>query len=297
MTCDLYLGDNYDLIKKHIAPESIDLIYLDPPFNSNADYQYINRNKSQNTSKTERTAFKDTWRWNSEFDHKFKTFNVCTNETLKNTLLGFELLLGKGSMLAYIMFLTVRLSEFRKILKPSGSIYLHCDQRASAYVRILMDSIFGSENYLNSIVWCYGLGGSSPRYWPRKHDDILWYSRRENQHYFQAVTIPATSAKMKGQYKKAPDFWNIPSINNMASERNGYPTQKPEALLNRIIESSSREGDTVLDPFCGSGTCISVAIKLKRNAIGIDINKNAIEITRTRVKDSVVPKIDTNKFP
>jgi DNA modification methylase len=171
------------------------------------------------------------------------------------------------------------------VLKPTGSIYLHCDGAAGHYLKILMDAVFGSENFLNDIAWCYGLGGSSRRYLPRKHDSILWYSRTPNGHYFAPAMTPATSARMAGQDKKVPDYWLIPTINNMAHERTGYPTQKPEALLERIIRSSSRPGDLVLDPFCGSGTTIVVAQRLGRRWVGIDMNPAAIQTTRRRLSN------------
>lgn len=147
----------------------------------------------------------------------------------------------------------------------------------------MMDDVFGRENFLNNVVWCYGLGGSSARYWPRKHDDILWYSKKRDGHYFDAARVPATSRRMEGQDKKAPDYWDIPTINNMARERLGYPTQKPEALLQRIVESSSQKGGIVLDPFAGCGTTLVAAQLLKRQWIGIDISPTAVELMKRRM--------------
>lgn len=193
--------------------------------------------------------------------------------------------LGESNRLAYLVMMAPRLKHLHRILKSSGSIYLHCDQSASSHLKLLMDTIFGPENFLNCISWCYGLGGSSNRYWPRKHDDILWYSKTAGEHFFEAVQIPATSQMMKGKSKKAPDYWHIPSINNMAHERLGYPTQKPERLLEMIILSSSRVGDLILDPCCGSGTTLAVASKLKRCAIGIDSSKVAIETCLNRFEE------------
>ncbi|MDP8237856.1 MAG: site-specific DNA-methyltransferase [Candidatus Hatepunaea meridiana] len=292
----LYFGDNLDVLRQHIADESIDLIYLDPPFNSDKDYVALSGKRrsadilptlqllaGEDARATKGRVFKDIWRWDDEVNNNFQRIIECNNNRLSQTLTAFSQLIGKNGLLAYIVMLAPRLVELHRVLKPTGSIYLHCDQHASAYIRLLMDAIFGSENFLNCIVWCYGLGGSSPRYWPRKHDDILWYSKEPNKHNFEAVQIPATSQRMKGQMKKAPDFWNIPTINNMAKERTGFPTQKPEALLERIIESSSRKGDIVLDPFCGSGTTLCVAHRLGRKWVGIDNAPKAVELVEERL--------------
>lgn len=184
---------------------------------------------------------------------------------------------------AYLAFLDPRLQLLRELLKPTGSMYLHVDWRVAAPLRLLMEDIFGENCFLNQIAWCYGLGGSSPRYWPRKHDTILWFSREPDGHYFEAEQIPATSQRMKGQAKKAPDYWDIPTINNMAKERVNYPTQKPEALLERIIRSSSPPGGVVLDAFCGSGTTLAVAQRLGRLPLGCDSSPIAYEVTRKRL--------------
>ncbi len=281
----LYQGDNLSVLKKHIKSKTIDLIYLDPPFASQSDYGYLTGKNKSDSNRNPQKAFSDTWNWNEEINCEFEKTIRNIADSVAQTLRGFRLILGNSELLAYLGFMAPRLVELRRVLKSSGSIYLHCDQHASAHLRVLMDSIFGAENYLNTIVWCYGLGGSSPRYWPRKHDDILWYSREHNKQYFEAARIPATSNKMKNQMKKAPDFWNIPTINNMATERNGYPTQKPEALLERIIISSSKKGDVVLDPFCGSGTTLVVSIRNERKTIGIDSNLPAINLAKKRLRD------------
>jgi len=148
----------------------------------------------------------------------------------------------------------------------------------------MMDDIFERSNFLNNVVWCYGLGGSSDRYWPRKHDDRLWYSKKRDQHHFEADLVPATSQRMKGEMKKAPDYWDIPTINNMAKERLGYPTQKPEALMERIVRSSSKRGDVVLDPFAGCGTTMVAAQRLDRQWIGIDISPTAVGLMKRRME-------------
>lgn len=239
----IYCDDNLQRLAM-LPRESVDLIYLDPPFFSNRTYEVIWGDEAEVRS------FEDRW---------------------------------EGGIHHYIEWMRERVMEMWRVLKPTGSLYLHCDWHASHYLKVMLDDICGSENFLNNIVWCYGLGGSSSRYWPRKHDDILWYSRTRNGHYFDADRIPATSMRMKGQDKKAPDYWDIPTINNMAKERLGYPTQKPEALLERIIRSSSKEGDVVLDPFAGCGTTLVVAHRLRRHWLGIDISPTACNLIQRRL--------------
>ncbi len=278
----LFHGDNLSILTNLIPGSSVDLIYLDPPFMSGKDFQLLQNSLDSDISSSQ-DGYSDKWQWSDSYEDDLRALMKCSS-AVSRTLSGFEMIIGKSDLLAYIVMLTQRLLEMKRVLKVEGSIYLHCDQRASAYLRLLMDGIFGSENFLNQIIWCYGLGGSSPRYWPRKHDDILWYSRSKGKHYFTPVKIPATSNKMKGKLKKAPDYWYIPTINNLAKERCGYPTQKPEALLERIIVSSCPEGGITLDPFSGSGTTLITAAKYHRSWIGIEQNDAAIEITRDRYK-------------
>lgn len=275
----LYQGDNLCVLRKCINDESVDLVYLDPPFNSSKRHQLNTGGKEHNSS----VAYGDAWHWNDRSEIEFEYGLKQGYRPLSEVLEAFSIILKFGSRLAYLTMMAVRLFELRRILKATGSIYLHCDQRTSAHLRILTDAIFGIDNYLNHIVWCYGLGGSSHRLWPRKHDDILWYSRTPGTHYFKPEMIPATSQMMKGQLKKAPDYWYIPAINNMAKERTGYPTQKPIELLERIVRSSCPVGGLVLDPFCGSGTTLIAAQKLGRKWIGIDSSPVAIEHTVKRL--------------
>ncbi len=240
----LYCDDNLHRLSQFPA-DCIDLIYLDPPFFSNKQYEVIWGDEAEVRS------FEDRW---------------------------------EGGIQVYIAWMRERVMELHRILKPTGSLYLHCDWHASHYLKVMMDDIFGRENFLNNVVWCYGLGGSSSRYWPRKHDDILWYCKKRDAHYFEAAQVPATSNRMKGEMKKAPDYWDIPTINNMAKERLGYPTQKPEELLMRIVESSSRKSEIVLDPFAGCGTAIVVAQQLGRQWIGIDISPTAVGLMKRRME-------------
>ena len=248
-------GDNIEIMRG-MDSESIDLIYADPPFNSNRDY--------------------------GAFDDKF------------------------GGLDAYIDWMVPRLQEMHRILKPTGSIYCHIDWHAVHYIKVEMDRIFGMKNFRNEIVWCYS-GASSPKMkqFARKHDNILWYSKGESWEFnVDDVRLPyAKSSKNREGYRKTgfvgedsdkcelnnkgkfpEDWWEIPFIRPNSKERLGYPTQKPEALLERIIKASSNDGDTVFDPFCGCGTTLAVAKRLGRNYIGIDINQDATDITNIRLK-------------
>ncbi len=251
----IFYGDNLIWMKK-IPDEFVDLIYLDPPFNSKKPYNII---YDSNKSKAQVRAFEDTWRWSPETQ---KTFDLLlygdTPSQVLKTIKSFQGIFGNNNIMAYLVMMTPRLIEMHRILKKTGSIYLHCDPTSSHYLKIIMDAIFGIEKFRNEIIWHYGLGGSSPKRFARKHDVILCYGKT-NDTYFNPIMIPATSQRMKGQLKKQDDVWNIPTINNMAKERTGYPTQKPEALLERIIKASSNKGDIVLDPFCGCGTALIVA--------------------------------------
>lgn len=242
-TSTIYCGDNLDRLRS-MPDECVDLIYLDPPFFSNRNYEVIWGDEAEVRS------FQDRW---------------------------------EGGIQVYIAWMRERVQQLHRVLKPEGSMYLHCDWHASHYLKVMVDDVFERGNFLNNVVWLYGLGGSSARYWPRKHDDLLWYSKTRNGHYFQATRVPALSQRMKGQDKKAPDYWDIPTINNQAKERLGYPTQKPEALLHQVIESSSRPGDIVMDPSAGCGTALVVAQRLQRRWVGIEISPTAVELMTRRM--------------
>lgn len=185
---------------------------------------------------------------------------------------------------AYLAFMHVRLQAICRVLKPNGSILLHCDWRTSHHLRLMLDEILGEENFVNHLIWCYGLGGSSPRRFARKHDDILFYSKSD-EYYFEPPLVKATSNRMKGQLKKATDIIEIPALNNMAHERLGYPTQKPVALLELLIKACSPSDAIVLDPMCGSGTTLAAAKNLGRQYVGIDANPQAIELVNNRLEN------------
>ncbi len=229
------------------------LVYIDPPFDVGSDFsmdiEVGDDSVKKKPSVVEEVAYRDTW--------------------------------GKGTD-SYASMIHTRLKLIHDLLADDGTLFLHCDYRTSGITRLILDEIFGQERILNEIIWLYGLGGSSNRYYPRKHDTIFWYSKSEN-YFFNPPMIPATSQRMKGMDKKAPDYWDIPSINNMAIERTDYPTQKPEALLQRVIECASQPGDLVADFFCGSGTTLALAEKLGRKWIGSDLGRFAIHTTRKRL--------------
>ncbi len=170
-------------------------------------------------------------------------------------------------------------------LKPTASILIHTDWRTSHRVRLLLDELLGEDRFVNHLIWSYGLGGSSPRRFARKHDDILFYAIDPDRYHFEPPMIPATSNRMKGQLKKATDVLDVPTLNNMSSERVGYPTQKPLALLELLIGACCPPGGTVLDPCCGSGTTLVAAQRLGRVPIGCDLNPDAVEIARARLTE------------
>jgi DNA modification methylase len=182
----------------------------------------------------------------------------------------------------YLRFLRPRLGEVRRVLKPDGSILLHCDWRTCHHVRLLLDELFGERGFVNHLVWVYGLGGSSPRRFARKHDDILFYAAGPG-YWFEPPLIPATSVRLRGAMKKATDVLDIPSINNMAAERVGYPTQKPLALLELLVCACCPPGGVVADPFCGSGTTLVAAARNGRGFVGVDSNPRAVELARRRL--------------
>lgn len=183
----------------------------------------------------------------------------------------------------YLAFMTARIEGMHRVLAENGAILLHCDWRTSHHLRLVLDRVFGPERFVNHLVWKYGLGGSSPARFARKHDDILYYGRGDGR-WFEPPMVPATSRKMAGGLKKATDVLDVPAINNMAAERTGWPTQKPLALLRLLVNACVRPGGIVLDPFCGSGTSLVAAVECGRRAIGIDRDPTAIEIARERLE-------------
>ncbi|MCB9838289.1 MAG: site-specific DNA-methyltransferase [Phycisphaeraceae bacterium] len=185
----------------------------------------------------------------------------------------------------FLGWLGRRLETTIPLLKPTGSLLLHLDWRTSHRARCLLDDLLGPDRFVNHLVWTYGLGGSSPRRFARKHDDILYYCIDPDRYWFEPPMIPATSRRMRGQLKKATDVLDIPSLNNQAKERIGWPTQKPLQLLELLIGACCPPGGTVLDPCCGSGTTLVAAVNQGRTAIGCDIDGDAIGVTTNRLKN------------
>lgn len=189
----------------------------------------------------------------------------------------------------WVAWLRDRLVATLPAMRPTGNILLHIDWRTSHHARLLLDELLGADRFVNHLVWSYGLGGSSPRRFARKHDDILFYCVDPDAYFFEPPMVPATSNRMRGQLKKATDVLDIPAINNMAAERNGYPTQKPLTLLDLLVRACCPPGGLVIDPCCGSGTTLVAAAAADRRALGCDRNPDAVTIARARL-DELVPR-------
>jgi len=308
----LFFGDNLEILRKKIPDESFDLIYLDPPFNSNRNYNVLFKEGLQD-SPAQIKAFDDSWHWTQDAK---QTFDYLVTKSKKSEvadlMLALEKLIGHNDMLAYLTMMTARLIELHRVLKKTGSIYLHCDPTASHYLKLVLDAIFEKKNFQNEIAWTYRRWPSKSRSFQRMHDIIFFYTKSANSNYiFNTIYQPLADITLKihkGKKQKATfidgkrlsrdqeeestgtpiaDYWYIPTIAGNAKERLGYPTQKPEALLERIIEVSSNKGDWILDPFCGCGTTVAVAERLKRNWVGIDITALAINLVKKRLRDQL----------
>lgn len=391
----LYFGDNLDILREHIADESVDLIYLDPPFNSKADYNVLFKTSTGQDSAAQAGAFKDTWEWDeaaAEAYHELMTSHrVPTN--LRNLMEALKVFLtgdtGKrgNSMMAYLCMMALRLVELHRVLKPTGSLYLHCDPTASHYIKLILDAVFGHGNFRSEVIWKRTSSHNSAKRWGPIHDVIFMVSKSASyvwnivtQPYEESYTdafyrhedeggrfrvgdltgaglrkgdsgeswrgvnpsdkgrhwaVPNKALLATGKTEtelrqlscqqkldlldeaglihwpkvgKVPGFkryldedkgvaiqdliLDIPSISAKAQEALGYPTQKPEALLERIILASSNEGDIVLDPFCGCGTTIAVAERLNRKWIGIDVTYVSIDLMERRLLDQFMENHD-----
>jgi site-specific DNA-methyltransferase (adenine-specific) len=324
------------VLQRYIDDDSIDLIYLDPPFKSNRDYNVLFAEQDGSRSAVQIKAFEDTWQWDQSAAQAWQEV-VESGGRVSQTMQAFRSLLGESDMLAYLSMMAPRLVKLRRVLKETGSIYLHCDPTASHYLKIVLDATFGTRYFRSEIIWKRSAAHGGPVNYNDIHDVILYYSRTDRptwnsprvphdesyirSHYssmdkdgrrFQLISahgagdgpsrkfgdkkiappsgrhwmsqehidqmmgegkVVFTSSGMP-RYKRYLDetagtplgtVWDdIPPVNSQAQERQGYPTQKPEALLERIISASSNEGDMVLDPFCGCGTAIVAAQKLNR---------------------------------
>ena len=276
----LYFGDNLPILREHIADESVDLIYLDPPFNSNANYNVLFRETGGQQSAAQITAFEDTWHWSLDSEAAYQEIVTAASGKLPDFLQGMRSFLGENDMMAYLTMMAQRLVELHRVLKPTGSIYLHCDPTAGHYLRMLMDSVFGSQNFCNDIIWHYRKWSTGKFTFQRNHDVILFYARSPD--HSRVFNQPRTGNKVS-QGVRQDDVWDIPRVPPI---KHLFPTQKPEALLERIIRASSNEGDLMLDPFCGCGTATVAAERLNRRWIGIVITHLAVTIMRHRLQDT-----------
>ena len=311
MKRELYRGDCLDILRNHVQPESVDLVYLDPPFNSNANYNLPFKGKNKDYEAVE--VFADTWTWTAENDAQLAEMEAGRDLSMKAVAQIVRLAQDVESMersgvrrartnslASYLLNMSQRLMEMRHVLKETGSVYLHCDPTASHYLKLVMDATFQKRNFRNEIAWCYRGGGVPKNAFARKHDILLFYCKSEaasfTTQYVDYSEATEALVKSKGGVSidgKArdlsrgatmPDWWiKINSLQTWSPERLGYPTQKPLALLERIIKASSNEGDVVLDPFCGCGTTVHAAENLNRQWIGIDISRFAIELIKERI--------------
>ena len=312
----LYFGDCLDILKKlsHDHPHGfIDLIYIDPPFNSKRNYNILFEDINLSDAKAQKEAFADTWS------------NVSYKDTLEQIkdidldlfrfLESLDMIRISKSAVSYLTTMTIRIYYMHKVLKDTGSFYLHCDPTMSHYLKIICDLIFGGKNFRNEISWCYRKWAINQKQFVSNHDTILFYAKSKENTFniLYSELSKGTLKRWKGKKQKAvfnedgerlasseeedslgspmADWWEISIINPAAKERLGYPTQKPEALLTRIVEASSNEGDVVADFFCGCGTSISVAQHLKRKWIGVDISHLAIGLIERRLVGEYGAKI------
>ncbi len=362
----LYYGDNLDVMRLHMKDESVDLVYLDPPFNSNANYNVLFHEQDGSEPASQVVAFEDTWHWDQSAARAYEE-TVEHGGKVADVMRAFRTFLGTNDMLAYLSMMAPRLLEIRRIMKPTASIYLHCDPTSSHYLKLLMDAVFAPENFKTEIIWkrtsAHNDGAQGRKQHGRIHDVILFYVKGDdwvwnpvftpyddtyieqfykyiepgtNRRYrLGDITGPGGAAKGNPQYEvmgvtrywrysrpemerlisegrivqtkegnvpaykryldempgvPLQDIWiDINPLSSQAAERLGYPTQKPLALLERIIESSSNPGDVVFDPFCGCGTTVDAAQKLGRQWIGIDITHLAIGLIKHRLRGAGVP--------
>lgn len=308
----LYFGDNLDILREHIKDESVDLIYLDPPFNSNANYNVLFKTPKGHESAAQIEAFEDTWHWNEQAEREFGELVRCSNTNVSEMMQALRRYLGENDMMAYLTMMANRLLELHRVLKPTGSLYLHCDPTASHYLKIVLDGVFGKGNLRNEIIWSYKKWAVAESKFSRNHDVVLYYAKDDELAPFNIQFQPRAASTLKrfGNKKivsghdedgkrtpsqtldeesdgvKMSDVWEIPIIAPSSNERMGYPTQKPLALLERIIQASSNEGDVILDPFCGCGTAVHAAQKLNRKWLGIDITHLAVSLIEKRMKDA-----------
>ena len=291
----LFHGDNLKFMRV-MHSDTVDLIATDPPFNKGRNFH------ATPDSLTAGAKFQDRWSWERDV-HEEWIDQLSDNYPHIMQFIAGARLTHSDSMGAYLCFMSVRLIEMRRLLKPTGSIYLHCDPTASHYLKICMDIVFGWNNFLNEIIWHYTGGGRSKTYYSRKHDILFYYRKGKLQTFnINAIRVPyketsgyaksGITAQSGKRYYPHPDgtpvddVWDIPIINPMAKERVGFPTQKPLKLYERIIAASSNEGDIIFDPFAGCATTLVAAEKLNRRWVGSDIWEGTHKIALRRCKDA-----------
>lgn len=298
-TRKLFLRDNLAALRE-MEDDAVDLVYLDPPFNSNRNYKIVFRGPEELRPMAHLPAFEDVWTWDETAeDLSRELLRGISGRLVTDAIQGLMTLLGRDRMMAYLVNMAPRLAEIRRVMRQTGTVYLHCDPTASHYLKVVMDAIFGRENFRNEIAWCYRGGGVPRSDFARKHDVILRYSKSDLYRFNPQFTEYSEASKTLVQSRGGvsiddkerdldrgahmPDWWtDINSLQTWSPERTGYPTQKPVKLLERMINASSNRGDTVLDPFCGCGTSMVAAERLKRSWIGIDIEPMALNVLRQR---------------
>ena len=308
----LYYGDNLEILRNDIADNSVDLIYLDPPFNSKADYNMLFKEENGTKSVAQVKAFSDFWHWDRKAQDTYDELinNPKYPEKLKKLIIAYDTFLGHNDLFAYLVMLTIRLVEMRRVLKDTGTLYLHCDPTASHYIKLVMDNVFGHSCYLNEIIWSYRTGGAGKRWFSRKHDIIFYYSKSNKYNFYPLKervyyekSFFTQNIDEKGRYyadvllrdvfdgvinlvnekQKKVECISVKPVINLSKERLGYPTQKPVGLLEVLIRAATNEGDLVLDPFCGCGTALDAAEKLHRRWIGMDITHVAVGVIKNRI--------------
>ena len=387
----LFFGDNLKILRQHINNESVDLVYLDPPFNSKADYNILFKTPDDVRSPSQITAFEDSWHWTSESEMAYDQL-LNADSRVASVIRGMREAIGENDMMAYLVMMAIRLIELHRVLKDTGSLYLHCDPTASHYLKIILDAIFNPRNFQNEIIWKRTGSHNRTKRWGPIHDILLYYTKSKNktwnrvlqpytQEYLDSayryndsfgryrlteLTGPGTRAGDSGKPWKGVDFtargrhWEPPPDRSLPGwfeypeswskmtvqarldeldkqglvdwgksgkslprfkryllshsglplqdlildilpvsgiEDMGYDTQKPVGLLERMLEASSNEGDTILDPFCGCGTAIHAAQRLNRDWIGIDVTHLAIGLIEKRMRDAFGIKVDVRGTP
>ena len=295
----LCVADNLAAMRE-MPSETVDLVYLDPPFNSNRNYKIVFRGPGGLKSDAHLPAFEDVWNWDDVSEVLFEELERdYRGAMIGEAVTGLMKVVGRGDLMAYLVNMTLRIIEIRRLLKSTGSVYLHCDPTASHYLKVVMDAVFGRDNFRNEIVWCYRGGGVPRRDFARKHDVILRFSKSNDYGFNPQYTEYSESSRALVESRGGvsiddrerdlergahmPDWWtDINSLQTWSPERTGYPTQKPLRLLERIIRASSNEGDVVMDPFCGCGTAIHAAELLGRSWVGIDIEPMALSVLKER---------------